>query len=72
MSNFSILMFIFGVAVLLVGLYMATGHEMKMISWRYPFRNLTISEWKNIGKWTMISSSIIFLLAIIGIIFHFE
>lgn len=72
MSNFSILFFIFGTCVLLVGLYMYSGHKLSALAWRYPFKNLTIEEWKNIGKWTMISSIIIFILAIIGIIFNFQ
>ena len=72
MNGFSILMFIFATCVLLVGLYMYTGHEMVSLSWRAPFQNLKKDDWKNIGKWTMISSILIFFLAIIGIIFHFE
>lgn len=71
MGGFSILMFIFGTCVLLVGLYMFTGHKVDMLSWRAPFLNLNISDWKNIGEWTMISSTIIFALAIIGWIFKF-
>lgn len=72
MSNFSILMFIFGGGVLLIGLYMYTGHKVGMLSWRAAYKNLTIEGWKNVGKWTMIVSIFIFLLGIIGIIFNFE
>ena len=71
MNGFSILFLVFGVSVLLVGLYMYKGHELKAISWRAPFRHLKKDGWKNVGKWTMISSSIIFILAILGIIFDF-
>ncbi len=72
MSGFSILMFIFATAVLLVGLYMFTGHELKMISWKAAFKGLTISGWKKVGKYTMITSIFIYILAIIGWIFNFE
>ena len=69
MSNVSILMFIFGTCVLLVGFYMYKGHKLDILTWRVAFRNLTIDEWKNIGKWTMISSIIIFIIGIIGLFF---
>ncbi len=72
MSGFSILFLIFGTCVLLIGLYMYTGHKVDMLTWRAAFRNLSINEWKNIGKWTMISSIIIYIIAILGIIFKFE
>lgn len=65
-NGLSILMFIFGTCVLLVGLYMYKGHKLSIMEWRAAFRNLTKEEWINIGKWTMISSSVIFLIGIIG------
>lgn len=68
MNGFSILMFIFGTCVFFVGLYMFLGHSLGIMTYRVAFRNLKISDWKNIGKWTMISSIFIFLLAIIGLI----
>ena len=72
MSNFSILMFIFATCVLLVGLYMYTGHKLKVIAWKAAFKHLDKNGWKRVGKYTMLSSIIIYILAIIGIIFHFE
>lgn len=69
MYGFSILMLIFGICVLLVGLYMFTGHKLEMIAWKAAFKNLDKSGWKNVGFWTMISSIIIFLLALLGFIF---
>lgn len=71
MNGFSILMFIFAICVLLVGIYMFTGHELKIISWKAAFIGLTKSGWKNVGKWTMITSILIFIIAIIGWIFNF-
>lgn len=71
MYGFSILMIIFGISVLLVGLYMFTGHKIRMLSWRSPFQNLEKNDWKNIGKYTMIVSIFIFILAIVGFIFKF-
>ena len=66
MSGFTILMLIFGVCVLLTGLYMFTGHKLGIMTNRPAFKNLSKEEWKNIGKWTMLSSIIIFLLAVLG------
>ena len=71
LNGLSILMFIFGTCVLLVGFYMFRGHKLTIMEWRVAFRNLSKDEWINIGKWTMISSIFIFLLAIIGYIFNF-
>ena len=67
MNGFSILMFIFGVCILLFGLYIYTGHDVTALFWRAHYKKLTKSEWKNIGKWTMITSIIPFILSIIGL-----
>ena len=72
MNGFSILMFIFGFCVLLVGLYMFTGHKLEIMTYRAAFKNLKKEEWINIGKWTMITSIFIFIIAIIGWIFNFQ
>lgn len=71
MSGFGILMIIFATCVLLVGLYMYTGHKLNIFEYRAAFKHLKISEWKNIGKWTIIVSFFIYILGIIGIIFNF-
>lgn len=67
MNGLSILMFIFGGCVLLVGLYMFTGHKLGIMEYRAAFRNLKKEQWINIGKWTMISSVFIFIIGIIGL-----
>ena len=72
MSGFGILMLIFATALLLVGIYMFTGHKLDIMTWRVAFRNLTIDDWKKIGKWTIIVSIFVYVLGIIGIIFNFE
>ncbi len=72
MNGFSILMLIYGICILLVGLFMYGGNELKIISWKAAFKGLNKSGWKNVGKWTMIVSLIPFILAILGIIFNFE
>ncbi len=72
MNGFSILMFIFATCVLLMGFYMYKGHKVEMLAWKAAFKGLTKEGWKNVGKWTMISSIIPFILAILGIIFNFE
>ena len=68
MNGFSILMLIFGSCVLLMGLYMYMGNKIEILTGRVAFQNLSKKEWKNIGKYTMISSIIIYALAVIGFI----
>ncbi len=67
MNGFSILMFIFATCVLLMGFYMYKGHKVEMLAWKAAFKGLTKEGWKNVGKWTMISSIIIYIIAIIGL-----
>ena len=67
MNGFSVIMFIFSFCVLIVGFYMFTGHELGIMTNRAAFKNLNKKEWKNIGKWTMISSIVIFAIAILGL-----
>ena len=67
MNGFSILFFIFGAVVFLIGLYAYTGHKLGIMTGRAAFQNLTKDEWKNIGKWTMVTSIVIFIIAIIGL-----
>jgi len=70
MNGFSILFIIFGLLVFLTGLYMYTGHKLEIMTMRAAYRNLNKSDWKNIGKWTMVASIFIFAIAIIGFIFN--
>ena len=72
MGGFSILFLIFGTCVLLMGFYMYRGHALKIIAWRAAFKGLTKDGWINVGKWTMISSILIYIIAILGIIFNFN
>ena len=70
MNGFSILFFIFGIMILVAGLILYTGHKDEVLLWKvYDVKKLPQSELKNIGKWTMISSIIPFIIAIIGVIF---
>ena len=66
LNSLAILMFIFATCVLLVGLYMYKGHKLSIMEWRVAFRNLTKEEWINIGKWTMITSILIYIIGIVG------
>ena len=70
LNGFSILMTIFSICIFLVGLYMYKNHKIGLLEERVSFKNLSIKEWKNIGKWTMIVSIIPFVLAIIGLLFN--
>ena len=67
-----IFLLIFAGCVFLMGLYAYTGHKIDILTWRAAFKNLTINEWKNIGKWTMISSSFIAIIGIILIILQVD
>ncbi|MBR3319254.1 hypothetical protein IKG06_01975 [Candidatus Saccharibacteria bacterium] len=70
LSNFGILMAIFATCVLIVGLYMFSGHKIGLMTLRPAFKNLSKEQWKNIGKWTMIVSVIIFAIAVVGFVFN--
>ena len=72
MSPVGILFFIFATIVLLVGIYMATGHKLEIMTYRVAFKNLTISEWKKVGNGTIIASIIIYIISIICFIFKFQ
>ena len=67
-----IFLLIFAGCVFLMGLYAYTGHKIDILTWRAAFKNLTINEWKNIGKWTMISSSFIAIIGIVLIILQVD
>ena len=65
MNPVSILFFVFSLCIFLVGLYMFQGNEFKMISWKAAFKSCKREDWINIGKWTMITSIIPFIIAIL-------
>jgi len=69
MNGLSVLMFIFAICIFFTGLYMFTGHKLD-IMWQATFKNLTIAEWKNIGKWTIICSLIPLIIAVLGVLFN--
>lgn len=64
-------MLIFATAVILIGLFMYTGHKLEILTIRPAFKNLSIDDWKKIGKYTMIVSFFIYFLGILGLIFDF-
>jgi uncharacterized membrane protein YfcA len=68
MSPVGILFLIFATCVLLVGFYMFRGNELKAVSWKAAYKGVTKQGWKKIGKWTMIVSILIYILAIVAII----
>ena len=67
-----IFILIFALCVLLTGLYMFTGHALNIMTWRVAFKNLTVDKWKNIGKWTMVSSLFIAIIGVILIILQVD
>ena len=73
MGGFSILMFVFGILIFLAGLYLYTGHKSELLLWKvHDIKKFSMKETINVGKWTMISSLIPFLLGILGILFKWE
>ena len=68
-KGFSLIMLVFGVLILLAGIYIFKGHNSKILLWKGYNENTTKSDLKIIGKWTMITSIIPFILSIIGLIF---
>ena len=72
MSGFGILMLIFATAVLLTGIYMYSGHKLNILTMRPAFKNLSIDDWKKVGKYTILVSLFIYLLGILGIFFNFQ
>ena len=70
MYEFGILMFIFALLTLLTGLYMFTGHKIGLLTGRAAYRNLNKEDWIKIGKYTMFSSVIIFIVALLAILFN--
>ena len=67
MNGFSTLMLIFGALIFLAGLHLYKGHKNELLLWKVPdIKKFTKKETINVGKWTMISSIIPFILAIIG------
>ena len=68
MNGFSCLMFIFGLLIFLAGLYLFTGHKNELLLWKVPdIKKFTMSEVKNVGKWTMIVSIVPIIIAIIAL-----
>lgn len=67
MSGFSILMLIFAISIFIAGLYTYTGHKSELLLWKVHKKNITNDDLKEIGKWTMISSIIPFILSPLGL-----
>lgn len=60
-------MFIFAIMVFIAGLYILKGHNVKILLWKAQYQHVTKDQLKEIGKWTMITSIIPLILAIIGL-----
>ena len=72
MNGLAIFMIIFGVLVFLCGLYLYQGKNgdfTRLLLWKMHKDTFTKEELQKAGKWTMITSSIPFIIAILSIIF---
>lgn len=70
MNGFGTLMLIFGVLVILAGLYIYTGHNSELLIWKGYKKNATKEELKLTGKWTMIAGLIPIALSIASLFFN--
>ena len=61
MSGFGILMIIFATCLLLVGLYMFTGHKLGIFDYRPAFKNIDKAGWRKVGIGTIIVSIFIYI-----------
>ena len=69
MPGVSVLMFIFSFFIFLAGIYLYTGHKNELLLWRsHNIDKITKEELRIIGKWTIISSLIPFIIAIIAML----
>lgn len=64
-----LLMLIFSISIFIVGLYIYKFEDIKFMSFKATYKNLTKREIKNIGKYTMIVSIIPLIVSIIIFIF---
>lgn len=67
MHGMSILMAIFGICIILAGLYIYTGHNSHFLMWKGYNPKATKEDLKHIGTITMLTSIIPFIIAIIGL-----
>ena len=72
MNGLACLMFIFSICIFAAGTYLHTGRKgdlTELLIWKNPHANkMTKSEIKNVGKWTMISSIVPFVITVIVLI----
>ena len=70
MDGLTVLMLVFSFLIMLAGLYLYTGHKSELLLWKtHNVKKMTKSEVQNVGKWTMISSVIPLIIALISWIF---
>ncbi len=72
MNGLAVLMFIFGILIFLCGLYLYGGHNgdfTRLLLWKMHKDTFSKEELQLAGKWTMISSLIPFIIAILALIF---
>ena len=51
---------------------MFRGHKIDALFKRAPYQHLTKSGWRNVGKWTMVSSLIIIVIGVILLILRLD
>ena len=72
MNGLAVLMLIFGVLIVLCGLWLYTGHNgdfTRLLLWKSHKENFSKEELRFIGKWTILSSLNPFIIAVVSIIF---
>ena len=72
MNGLAVFMIIFGLLIFLCGVYLYQGKNgdfTQLLLWKTHKKSYSKEELRKVGKWTMITSLIPFLIAIISIIF---
>ena len=68
MNGLTIIMLCFGFLILLAGFVLYRGKKDELLLWKvYDINKISTEEVKNIGFWTMISSIIPFIIALISL-----
>lgn len=70
MIGFSVLMFVFGIMLIIAGLYIFTGHKDSVLLWKVYDKNISKEQLRVLGKWTMLSAILPMILAVIGLFLH--
>ena len=70
MLGYGVLMLIFGVLLMLAGIYIYSGHNSEVLLWKGYNKHTTKKELKNIGKYVITVSISLMISGISGLFFQ--